>query len=462
MTLADSPAAPSSTTPEATSPASSAEVYHKHGHCWWPQGEVDRLHQAAGAWSALATTIDRIAADGDRAIQSLKASSSGPTVDRIEAFWKKNYSDGSCAASSVEGGPVLTNLAATCRTLADACNDYAARVTNARHRVVELAGVAVSAVVVGGLLSVVTAGLSDAAAGGVLAEIAAAAAALEETIAGAVGTTLTRIGIDAAVGALAGVSSEALIIQPMEATVVPGGTYDWSAVVDGAKFGALTGPALGPAGRFTNKALGSVGGRIRSLLNHGPVEEVASPRIVPDVLPPASAPAVEPKAATPAEELPVSPPESPVPPVNPPESPAAGTGGGPAPAAGGPTPGHAYTSPGGLFYGVDDPSFPTRVDHVLAHTTDDVSRPMHGVFSDPSKALEIVDEAYLKAQAGDGIAVRQGSRTVYYVNMDRAVGYIGGTVGRQAGNPTVQVVQLVLEQGNHVVTAFPVAGMPVR
>jgi RHS repeat-associated protein len=124
---------------------------------------------------------------------------------------------------------------------------------------------------------------------------------------------------------------------------------------------------------------------------------------------------------------------------------------------------NTYQSPGGLVYGPDpSPNFNSRVDHVMNHANDIPGRPQHGVFNsnNPNDVMRMVDDAYGRVQQGGVFSVQQGSRTVYFVNMGQPVGYIGGVPGGLSGNPAVNYVQLVLQNGNEVVTAFPVSGIP--
>lgn len=125
-------------------------------------------------------------------------------------------------------------------------------------------------------------------------------------------------------------------------------------------------------------------------------------------------------------------------------------------------------SPGGLIYGPDpNPNFPSRVEHVQYHQHDDPNRMnasgtsyiSHGVFADD--ALETTDEAWAIAQSGKAVTFTSGVRTRYYVNMNRDVGFVGGRPGAGAGNPLVRYVLLIVENGNEVVSSYPVSGVPL-
>ncbi len=118
-----------------------------------------------------------------------------------------------------------------------------------------------------------------------------------------------------------------------------------------------------------------------------------------------------------------------------------------------------WESPAGLRYG-SDPNFDNRVQHIFRHGVDEPLRPgAHGVFTaGRSGALEVIDEAWTLAQrGGPHVEVsQQGARTRYIVDMGREIGYVGGQKGAAEGYPAARHVLLVVENGNRVVTAFPV------
>ena len=117
-----------------------------------------------------------------------------------------------------------------------------------------------------------------------------------------------------------------------------------------------------------------------------------------------------------------------------------------------------YQSPAGLRY-TRGSQQGHRLKHVMTHARDDPNRTgQHGVFdsNDPVEIVALIDEAYLKAQAGRDTRVqREEERTVYDVNLRRRVGYIGGTSGHRKRRPTAQHLRLVVE-GDRLITAFPV------
>lgn len=118
---------------------------------------------------------------------------------------------------------------------------------------------------------------------------------------------------------------------------------------------------------------------------------------------------------------------------------------------------YVFESTAGLLY-VKGSADGHRLKHVMQHAKDDLSKPKHGVFEgDRDQILAVIDEAYEKTKKG-GKDVRkndQGGRTVFIVNLGRKIGYVGGSSGERAGNPDCRYVQLVLEDENVVITAYP-------
>ena len=116
----------------------------------------------------------------------------------------------------------------------------------------------------------------------------------------------------------------------------------------------------------------------------------------------------------------------------------------------------SYVSDGGLSYPPDPGRFESRADHVLAHTADDLTRPLHGVFdvgADACRVFDLLDQ--VRGEIRDGEAVGCGDGC-YDVDMGRDVGAVGGTQGATAGNPHTTWVRIVLAHGDDVITAYPI------
>lgn len=115
-------------------------------------------------------------------------------------------------------------------------------------------------------------------------------------------------------------------------------------------------------------------------------------------------------------------------------------------------------SPAGLIYS-PGPQGEHRVDHVLRHAKDEPGRPKHGVFSGSrDEILQLLDEAFLMINQNSRQVSRQadGDRIEYTIRFDRAIGYEGGRSGMRNNFPRLNRLRLVLEDGNDVVTAYPV------
>lgn len=116
-----------------------------------------------------------------------------------------------------------------------------------------------------------------------------------------------------------------------------------------------------------------------------------------------------------------------------------------------------FESTAGLRY-VPGSADSHRLKHVMQHAKDDLSKPKHGVFKGGrDEILAVIDEAYEKAKKG-GKDVRNSlrdERTAYIVNLGRKIGYVGGSSGKRDGNPDCHYLQLVIEDENVVITAYP-------
>ncbi|TWU04874.1 hypothetical protein [Stieleria varia] len=114
-----------------------------------------------------------------------------------------------------------------------------------------------------------------------------------------------------------------------------------------------------------------------------------------------------------------------------------------------------FLSPAGLQY-TPGSAEGHRLEHVKRHTVDDPSRTIHGVFDGGMEgAVKTIDRAYVKAKEGTRTTVeKDGSRTIYTVDMGGRIGYQGGREGNRRRKPMARRVKLVLE-GNLVITAYP-------
>lgn len=116
----------------------------------------------------------------------------------------------------------------------------------------------------------------------------------------------------------------------------------------------------------------------------------------------------------------------------------------------------SYVSDGGLAYPPDPGRFESRADHVLAHTQDDLSRPLHGIFdvaSDRCRVFDLLDEVRARIDDGEGRRCGDGC---YDVDLGRSIGMVGGTQGAADDHPRTTWVRIVVENGDDVITAYPI------
>ena len=114
-----------------------------------------------------------------------------------------------------------------------------------------------------------------------------------------------------------------------------------------------------------------------------------------------------------------------------------------------------FRSPAGLIYGGGREH---RIDHVLLHCKDNLSKPTHGIFVGSAvEVMQMVDEAYEIAKSGSGKVdtnKESGDKVTHTVSMGRVVGHTGGKKAQRQGRKELRKVKLVLA-GNNVITAFP-------
>jgi hypothetical protein len=139
---------------------------------FWPDPDPGRLRAAGHAWHTAAGRIERMNAHLDQVIASLTDSSRGEDVTTIDGFWAPVHLGG-------DQHTVLGGLRMICTGQGDACDKFAATADPGHHLIKLALGVGIAIIgttAAGFLLTVVTLGGSDAAAGA--ADVAEAEAAL--------------------------------------------------------------------------------------------------------------------------------------------------------------------------------------------------------------------------------------------------------------------------------------------
>jgi hypothetical protein len=116
----------------------------------------------------------------------------------------------------------------------------------------------------------------------------------------------------------------------------------------------------------------------------------------------------------------------------------------------------SFESTAGLIYRPERSEH--RIDHVMQHSRDVPTKPVHGVFDGTrDEILALIDEAYMLAQTRGPpqvVTEEQGDRQTITVNLNRKIGYMGGENGERRGHPPLKMIKLVLEDRD-LITAYP-------
>jgi uncharacterized protein YukE len=152
---------------------------------FWPEGDPDRLRQAASDWDRAAELIARVGDYGQQQVTRVTATCESKAVDTFEANWEKTRQ-------------LVNELSTAAKQLSAACSSYAGMIDGLRAHLEHLAEFAAGVGVVGLLGSIVTLGASDAA--GAIAEstIAAEAAAAAGAMAAGVSASAEILVLDEA------------------------------------------------------------------------------------------------------------------------------------------------------------------------------------------------------------------------------------------------------------------------
>src|SRR5207302_1322456 len=182
--------------PATASQGNGQPQFSKMAGLFWPQGDPGKLRQAAQAWREMGSALTAAEGTCHGAASLVVGSNEGPAIDAFSHY-----------CSKWEGGGGYFELSAqSCGQMAEALDRYATAIDQARQRVEEIAATAATVLAVGLILTVVTVGISDAAAGAASAGLVAAAAAvgvdLSATVASIGGTILAGAAIGAAASAV--------------------------------------------------------------------------------------------------------------------------------------------------------------------------------------------------------------------------------------------------------------------
>lgn len=120
-----------------------------------------------------------------------------------------------------------------------------------------------------------------------------------------------------------------------------------------------------------------------------------------------------------------------------------------------------FQSPAGLEYRRSSHG-EHRIDHVMRHAKDSPGRHVHGYFKENGRdeILALIDEAYelvkSKSKRVKKDKVEKHYRAAYTIDMKREIGFKGGKSGKRDGNPALRKLKLIVDNGNQVISAYPV------
>ncbi|GIH03950.1 hypothetical protein Rhe02_20170 [Rhizocola hellebori] len=154
---------------------------------YWPEANVEKLRVAERVWKKVAELIDDAQRNAFKAEEIVTVNCDGPAIDAFEQFGKSLYTDFPSGATEVnDGRPILENLSAEARRLAEMCDNFAQHTESVRRQLIEIGVVIAVCTAAGIALTVFTLGGSDAAAAAAdaaaVAEAAATVTALEAAV----------------------------------------------------------------------------------------------------------------------------------------------------------------------------------------------------------------------------------------------------------------------------------------
>jgi hypothetical protein len=219
--------------------AGGQHVQNLQAGLWWPAADPARLRAAAAAWRRLAADVEQVSAATSAVVRQLSADNHGEGITAFEAYWSSRWMGGSgCLPAVVEAA----------RGLAQALDSYAEAVQKAQDRVKELIAAAATAAIIGIGLTVLTAGISDVAAGAVAAGLVAAAAAIGLELSAEAAAIIATGLLVASVGASEGGLSDLAIQGERVGYFHDQASLDWQEVMHWTEVGAITAPIGGGVG----------------------------------------------------------------------------------------------------------------------------------------------------------------------------------------------------------------------
>jgi hypothetical protein len=205
---------------------------------WWPEGNSDQCRQAARCYRQTAAALGSVQQGCHASVGDVHACSSGPPFDAFDARWAKwEGSDG-----------YLEITRQCCLGMADALEKYAQAMDDAVAKLIELVTIAATVLVGGIVLTIFTAGLSDAAAGAAVAAIVGEAAVEAGTMAAVIADITATVFFSAAFGFLEGLAIDSVVQLEHIEVFYDQKDWNWGEFWQSGGMGALGGAAGGGMG----------------------------------------------------------------------------------------------------------------------------------------------------------------------------------------------------------------------
>jgi hypothetical protein len=216
------------------------QQFHQVAGLFWPQGDPRMLREARHAWEQHAADVAGVRQVAEGVVRGLLSGSQGPAMDAVAGYWRRWE----------EPGGYFEVATSSSRALAHGLERYAQEIDDARAEITHIAEAAAAVVAVGIVLTVVTAGVSDVAAGAAAEGLVAAAARVALQLLTAVRTIVVMVLRNAALGALEALTIDTAVqvvrVEVLHVQAGFGATELWHAGEAGAAAGAVA-PGLGGA-----------------------------------------------------------------------------------------------------------------------------------------------------------------------------------------------------------------------
>ncbi|MGX1854072.1 WXG100 family type VII secretion target [Streptomyces sp. NPDC055299] len=207
---------------------------------WWPEGDEDRLREAAQAWRDFAEDVKDITWSAHKSAQDVIDSNKGQSIESFASFWRKYHSGGK---------GYLDDLAESARDMAKALDKFADQIAEAKKKIEHELEIAGAVLVAGTALALFTGGLSEVAAAGATEAIVAAAGtagvAVSATVAEIAGTVLAT----AAIGGIEAITVDVVVAQGGRNLLGDQKGINLNEAASAGLMGGALGGALGGAAR---------------------------------------------------------------------------------------------------------------------------------------------------------------------------------------------------------------------